>query len=155
MADSELFDLPAPGPSTHGGSRAGAGRKVGSVNRFSREISHYLRSKHGEALEGAYEFCMRPVLSEAAELEALQKYLGGCSKLEAAEFWAKMVEKTLPYVYPRMAQIEMKPPGAPAPGLPFDFDGECSELTEIPDEAPADEATELAAPGDAAPQQQP
>lgn len=145
MADQELFDLPGRGPSRHGGSRAGAGRPLGAVNRMSREISHYLRGKHGEALEESYRFCMRPVLSNVEELLALADYLK-CSRLEAAEFYAKMCEKTFPYAYPRMAQIELKPPGAPSPGLPFDFDGDAREITDIPDDAPAE------LPGDDAPQ---
>ncbi len=139
MADQELFDLPSPGPSPHGGARPGSGRPLGAVNRMSREISHYLRSKHGEAIEESYQFCGRPVLSNVDELLALADYLK-CSRLEAAEFYAKMCEKTFPYVYPRMAQIELKPPGAPSPGLPFDFDGDSREVTDIPDEAP-EEAT--------------
>src|SRR6266545_1173149 len=123
MADQELFDLPAPGPSKHGGSRIGSGRPPAALNRMSRDISQYLRGKHGEAIEESFRFCMRPVLSNVDELLALADYLK-CSRLEAAEFYARMCEKTFPYAYPRMAQIEVKPPGAPSPGLPFEIDGD-------------------------------
>src|SRR6266545_6288380 len=55
MADQELFDLPAPGPSKHGGSRIGSGRPPAAVNRMSRDISQYLRGKHGEAIEESFK----------------------------------------------------------------------------------------------------
>lgn len=110
---------------------------------MSREISQFLRGRHGEAIEESYRFCMRPVLSNVDELLDLAKYLQ-CSRLEAAEFYAKMCEKTFPYTYARLAQVELCPPGAPEPGPLFDLD-DIREITDIAVEEPA-EVPELGAP---------
>ncbi len=139
--------LPEPGRSSHGGARPGAGRPPGALNRASREIAAYLRRTEGDAIVNNYRFCMRPVLIDPEELERLRDFLK-CSRLEAAEFYAKMCEKTFPYVYPRLAQLEVKPPGAPNLGWDLDIDGDGEEVTELPDDEPA----ELPAPTAAAPQ---
>jgi len=65
-----------------------------------------LRGKHGEAIEESFK-----VLHASGGVERRRAArLGGLPQVqpvEAAEFYARMCEKTFPYAYPRMAQIEV------------------------------------------------
>ena len=154
--DAELFsEAQAPAivaPSGRGGARPGAGRPPASINRSSRELRAYLVGKFGvDAIEEGYAVLAQPMGTDKAALQKFADHLG-CDRLKAFDRYLSLLDKLFPFIYPRLASLELKPPGAPGElGPLFDFEGYGHEITEIPDEPPED-VLELDAAGDAAAQ---
>jgi len=108
--------LPAP-LDGRGGARPGAGRPPGALNRSSRELAGYVRRKgyeaHGiDAIERDYELALQPLATDRAALQAFAEHLG-CDRLEAFKVWQQCKRDVYPFIYPRLANIEVLPPGAP------------------------------------------
>ena len=68
-------------------------------------------------MERGIEIAGLPILAKGV-LEGLAERLG-CTRHDAAKFWASVLSTTLPYTHQRQAAIEVRPPGAPGSGLPI------------------------------------
>ena len=89
-----------------------AGRPVGSHNRRTDELARWYIGKNDgrDPLERGIEIAGLPILAPGI-LEGLAERLG-CSRFDAAKFWAGVLNATLPFVHQRLAQLEVKPAGA-------------------------------------------
>ena len=68
-------------------------------------------------MERGIEIAGLPILARGV-LEGLAERLG-CTRHEAAKFWASILATTLPFTHQRQAAIEVRPPGAPGSGQPI------------------------------------
>jgi hypothetical protein len=132
-----LFGAQAAGlpARSHGGARDGAGRKPNTQNRLSRDLARYLRGRavetHGrEPIELDFELLNRDMASDGAELQAFADHLG-CTRLEAFREWRALKREVYPRVYPTLASIEVKAPGAPG----------AEELAEVEGDIPTIDGT--------------
>ena len=88
------------------------GRPPGARNKRTDELARWYIGKNGgrDPLERGIEIAGLPILAPGI-LEGLAARLG-CTRFEAAKFWAGVHSATLPFVHQRLAQLEVKPPGA-------------------------------------------
>ena len=95
------------------------GRRAGVRNRRTDELARwYIQRNDGrDPLERGIEIAGLPILAKGV-LEGLAERLG-CTRHDAAKFWASVLSTTLPYTHQRQAAIEVRPPGAPGSGLPI------------------------------------
>ena len=120
-AQSDLFE-----PST---ARArlpppGHGRRWGSRNKRTDEAARIYMAEHGDPLKRGVQIAALPVLADGV-LSRLADALG-CSRFDAAKWWAGIYQATMPYLHTRQASLTVKPEGAPD-GDPVDWlfsDGE-------------------------------
>jgi hypothetical protein len=97
----------------------GRGRPLGARNRRTDELSRWYITKNDgrDPLERGIEIAGLPILAKGI-LEGLAERLG-CTRHDAAKFWANILATTLPYTHQRQAAIEVRPPGAPGSGQPI------------------------------------
>jgi hypothetical protein len=88
------------------------GRPPGARNKRTDELARWYIGKNGgrDPLERGIEISGLPILAPGI-LEGLAQRLG-CSRFDAAKFWAGVLTATLPYTHQRLAQLEVKPAGA-------------------------------------------
>jgi hypothetical protein len=67
--------------------------------------------RHGDPLERGIAVASLPVLAKGV-LDGLAERLG-CTRHEAAKWWASVYSATLPFVHQRLATLTVKPEGAP------------------------------------------
>lgn len=108
------------------------GRRPGVRNRRTDELARwYIAQNDGrDPLERGIEIAGLPILAKGI-LEGLAERLG-CSRHEAAKFWAGILATTLPYTHQRQAAVEVRPSGAPGSGQPILWqvsDGELIDAT--------------------------
>ncbi len=81
-------------------------------------------------MERGIEIAGLPILAPGI-LEGLAERLG-CTRHDAAKFWASVLATTLPYTHQRQAAVEVRPSGAPGSGQPILWqmtDGELIDAT--------------------------
>lgn len=83
---------------THGGHRAGSGRKLGATTKKTREIAERAAEEGITPLEYMLELLRKPI---PEDMDAAEKVAFTAMKFEAAKAAA-------PYIHPRLAAIEMK-----------------------------------------------
>jgi hypothetical protein len=95
------------------------GRRAGVRNRRTDELSRWYIAKNDgrDPLERGIEVAGLPILAKGV-LEGLAERLG-CSRHDAAKFWAGILAATLPYTAQRQSAIEVRPSGAPGSGQPI------------------------------------
>jgi hypothetical protein len=104
---------PIAADGTHRGRRPGArGKRTDELSRW------YIAKNDGrDPLERGIEIAGLPILANGI-LEGLAERLG-CTRHDAAKFWANILATTLPYTHQRQAAVEVRPPGAPGSGQPI------------------------------------
>jgi hypothetical protein len=103
---------PRSADGTYRGRRPGArGRRTDELARF------YIAQNDGrDPLERGIEIAGLPILAKGV-LEGLAERIG-CTRHEAAKFWASILATTLPYTHQRQATLEVRPSGSPGSGQP-------------------------------------
>ena len=139
-AQGDLFgepeSLPAVAPLAADGTRRG--RPPGARNRRTDELSRFYIGKNDgrDPLERGIEISGLPILAKGV-LEGLAERWG-CTRHDAAKFWANILATTLPYSHSRQAAIEVRAEGAPGSGQPilwtFSEEGELIDATHDGDE---------------------
>jgi hypothetical protein len=99
--------------------RRARGRPLGARNKRTDELSRWYISQNDgrDPLERGIEISGLPILAKGI-LEGLAERLG-CTRHDAAKFWANILATTLPYTHQRQAAVEVRPPGAPGSGQPI------------------------------------
>ncbi len=109
------------------------GRPVGARGRRTDELARwYIQRNDGrDPLERGIEIAGLPILAKGV-LEGLADRLG-CTRHEAAKFWASILATTLPFTHQRQAALEVRPAGSPGSGQPVlwqvDDDGQLYDAT--------------------------
>ena len=98
-----------PVPSSDGSRRMG--RPPGSRNLRTDQAARWYMQRHGDPLERGIAVASLPVLAKGV-LDGLAERLG-CTRHEAAKWWASVYSATLPFVHQRLATLTVKPEGAP------------------------------------------
>ena len=95
------------------------GRRPGARGRRTDELARwYIQRNDGrDPLERGIEISGLPILARGV-LEGLAERLG-CTRYEAAKFWAGILASTLPFVHQRQAALEVRPNGAPGSNQPI------------------------------------
>lgn len=89
----------------------GPGRPKGARNLRTEEAARFYVRRHGDPLEQAVKLGAIPILARGV-LEALAQRLG-CTRLEAAKFWASNNQAVMPFIRPRLGSLELRPAGSP------------------------------------------
>ena len=123
-APARLSEVAAP-VSADGTHR---GRRPGSRNRRTDQLAAwYIQRNDGrDPLERGVEISGLPILARGV-LEGLAERLG-CTRHEAAKFWASILATTLPFIHQRQAALEVRPSGAPGSGQPILWEMEDGQL---------------------------
>jgi hypothetical protein len=112
----------------------GPGRPPGSRNLTTLSMSKMYVAQHGDPLKRGVHIAALPILA-AGVLEGLAARLG-CTRYDAAKWWAGVYNSTLPFIHQRLGQLEVKPAGAPGGGNPiawsFDEGGQIVDLLPEP-----------------------
>lgn len=88
-----------------------AGRPPGARNRRTEEYAQFLIAKHGDPLDVMTAIAARNIVAPG-ELKRLADDLG-MDRKDAAEFWLRTTNATLPFLHQRMPQAVWINPGAP------------------------------------------
>jgi hypothetical protein len=120
--------------------RRGPGRPPGARNARTDQLAKWYIGQNGDPLSIGTKISALPILARGV-LEGLAERLG-CSRHDAAKFWASIYSATMPYLHQRLAQLEVKQPGSLGSGEPvtwaFSDDG---EIVDVRPEDPPNHAT--------------
>lgn len=99
--------------------RTRRGRPRGARGRRTDELARWYIAKNDgcDPLERGIEIAGLPILAPGI-LEGLAERLG-CTRHDAAKFWASVLATTLPYTHQRQAAVEVRPSGTPGSGQPI------------------------------------
>ena len=111
----------------------GGGRPVGSRNRRTDEAARIYMAEFGDPLRRGAHISALPILA-AGVLEGLAQRLG-CSRHDAAKWWAGIYAATMPYMHTRQATLTIRPEGAPD-GDPAELDWALTTEGELIDVSP-------------------
>jgi hypothetical protein len=113
-------------------ARRGPGRPPGARNLSTLTAAKFYMAEHGDPLRRGVQIAALPILANGV-LDGLAQRLG-CSRHDAAKWWAGVFAATLPFVHQRLGQLEVKPAGAPGSGDPVVWS--FSDTGEIVDVSP-------------------
>lgn len=139
ILDEDLVPaLPAPTPIELGANGSKRGRPAGARNLRTDQAARWYMSRHGDPLERGVAISALPVLA-AGVLEGLASRLG-CSRHDAAKWWASVYSATLPFIHQRLSQLQVRDAGSPGSGQPILWTfSSVEELIDVSEGEPCDE----------------
>jgi hypothetical protein len=111
----------------------GRGRSPGSRNLTTLTMAKIYMAQEGDPLRRGVRIAALPIL-EVGVIEGLASRLG-CSKFDAAKWWAGVYASTLPFIHQRLGQLEVKPAGAPGSGNPVGWSFDSGQIVDMVPEA--------------------
>jgi hypothetical protein len=113
--------------------RRGPGRPPGARSWTTLSMAKVYMAEEGDPLRRGVRIAALPILANGV-LEGLAERLG-CSRFDAAKWWAGVYASTLPFIHQRLGQLEVKPAGAPGSNNPVGWSFDSGQIVDMVPEA--------------------